>query len=115
MMELFAPYIGEILQGLVGLLILVIMWGIGTLRTKITNSINMNNDLKHKEILQDVVDKAFAFAENTVSGEGKLGKEKLDKALDFATDQLAKKSIDVSKEELRGAIEQAVLKYKTEQ
>ncbi|NJJ41556.1 phage holin, LLH family [Paenibacillus apii] len=106
--EAAQPYVTTIVTAVVGALAAALIAAVGVIKVKVTNYLDAKLSAAQKEVLHKVAGEAYAYAQTVYkSAEGRA---KLEQALGYASDQLAKRGIVVAPEEIRAAIEAAYLK-----
>jgi len=108
-MQYVQPYIDEIVQALVGLLVVLVMGVIAELRARLKRWIDARTTAAQRETLHKLAAEAAAFAESMYSTGG--GREKLQQASQYVSERAAALGIPVKGETILAAIEAAVLEY----
>lgn len=111
-MEQAQPYIISIVTALFGILATIITGSIQKAQKKAEAYYKAHTNEKDRELLHKIGKEAFAWAE-TIYKEYE-GDVKLNKAYEYASDKLKSVGIDVSGDEIRAAIEKAVVDYKAQ-
>lgn len=111
-MEQAQPYIISIVTALIGILATIITGSIQKAQKRAAAYYNAHTNEKDRELLHKIGKEAFAWAE-TIYKEYE-GDVKLNKAYEYASDKLKSVGIDVSGDEIRAAIEKAVIDYKAQ-
>lgn len=99
-----------IMQGVITAVGIMISVGLVWLRNKAEEWINARTSRDQRELLHRIAQEAFAYAETAFKREG--GEEKLRRAFEYADRELAARGIELDYEQIRAAIEKAVLDYK---
>lgn len=101
------PYVSTIVLAIVGFLATLILGVINILKAKAGAYIDAKLTATQREMLHRIAGEAYAYAETVLRGAG--GEAKLSEALQYASNQLKKRGINVSAEEIQAAIEKAWL------
>ncbi|XEC92497.1 phage holin [Paenibacillus tarimensis] len=112
MQNLTQPYISAIVQALFGILAIFVLIGLKATAKKVHVWLDAHTTAAQRNILHMLAKEGFAFSETMF---GQLnGEEKLQKAMNYVTQMLQARGIQISGDEIRAAIEKAVLAYKTQ-
>jgi hypothetical protein len=103
--EYVQPYVSTIVLAIVGLIATVFLGAINMLKAKAGAYFDAKLTAAQRELLHRIAEEAYAFAETVFKDVG--GPAKLEKALQYAIEQLAKSRVSVSAVELQAAIEKA--------
>lgn len=109
--EAAQPYITLIVKAVIGALAAVLLTAVGVIRSKVVNYLDSKLDATQRELLHKVAGEAFAYAETVYKD--KENQVKLVQAMEYATQQLGRRGIRVTPDEIRAAIEAAYLKAQT--
>ncbi|MEB3103099.1 phage holin, LLH family [Ferviditalea candida] len=107
----YQPYIQDIVQAVLGLAVTLVVYYISTLKKQAIVWLDAHTTANQRQTLHAVAQEAFSFAE-TVWAQYQ-GPQKMAAAIDYATQKLKGYGINVTQEEIRAAIEKAVLEYNT--
>lgn len=109
-MEQAQPYIVSIVTALIGILATIVTGAIKKAQNKAEQYYKAHTNEKDRELLHKIGLEAFAWAE-TLYKEYE-GDRKLQEAFAYASEKLKSIGVDVSGDEIRAAIEKAVVDYK---
>lgn len=104
-------YIDQIVQALMGLLVVLAMGVIGSLRMKAAAWFSARTTVQEREILHRLAAEGMALAEAEARRIGAA--DKLDTALKYALGRLRSLGLKVDAVTVKAAIEKAVLDYNT--
>lgn len=96
-------------SGVVATMSVVIATAVLWLRRRLASWIEAVTTREQQELLMQLGTQAFAFAETVFNEYG--GREKLKAAIDFVDRQLAVRGIELDYEQIRAAVEKAVLEH----
>lgn len=102
-------YIDQIVQALVGLLVVLALGVIASLRGRISAWLAARTSAQERELLHRLAEEGMALAEAKLRGIGAA--EKLDAALQYALGRLRGLGLKIDVLTVRAAIEKAVLDY----
>lgn len=105
--EAAQPYITLIVKAVIGALAAVLLAAVGVIRSKVVNYLDSKMDADQRELLHKVAAEAFAYAETVYKSEA--SQVKLAQAMEYAAQQLGRRGIPVTADEIRAAIEAAYL------
>lgn len=105
--EAAQPYITLIVKAVIGALAAVLLAAVGVIRSKVVNYLDSKTDDKQRELLHKIAGEAFAYAETVYRSEA--SQVKLAQAMEYAAQQLGRRGIPVTADEIRAAIEAAYL------
>jgi LL-H family phage holin len=108
-MEQAQPYIISIVTALIGILATIITGSIKKAQKRAEAYYNAHTNEKDRELLHKIGMEAFSWAQ-TVYREYE-GDRKLQEAYSYASGQLANLGVEMSGDEIRAAIEKAVIDY----
>ncbi|KAA8747094.1 phage holin [Paenibacillus sp. UASWS1643] len=108
-MEQAQPYIISIVTALIGILATIITGSIKKAQGKAEAYYNAHTNEKDRELLHKIGMEAFSWAQ-TVYREYE-GDRKLQEAYSYASEKLANLGVEMSGDEIRAAIEKAVVDY----
>lgn len=111
-MQTLQPYLDQIVQALLGLLVLMVMAGLNQVKRKATNWLETRTTESQRQLLLTVGREAFTHAETVFKGMG--AQQKLDGALDYASQRLTGLGIEVTPAEMRAAVHSAWLDYQAQ-
>ncbi|MEK3673518.1 phage holin, LLH family [Paenibacillus sp. FSL R10-2771] len=109
--EIAQPYVTTVVTALVGALVAVLLSAVGVVKAKAVTYLDSKLDAKQRELLHRVAGEAYAYAATVFKSEE--SQIKLAQALEYATQQLGRKGINVTPMEIRAAIEAAYLNGQT--
>lgn len=109
--EAAQPYVTTIVTAVVGALAAVLLAAVGVIRAKTVTYLDSKLDATQRELLHKVAGEAYAYAQTVYKSEE--SQVKLAQALEYATQQLGRRGINVTPAEIRAAIEAAYLKNQT--
>lgn len=109
--EAAQPYVTAIVTAIVGALAAVLLAAVGVVKAKAVTYLDSKLEATQRELLHKVAGEAYAYAETVYKS--KESQVKLAQALDYATQQLGRRGINVTPAEIRAAIEAAYLKAQT--
>lgn len=107
--DLISPYITDIVQSLIGLVAIIIIALLAELRNRVLKWIDTRNNANQRELLHYIANEAFALVEQTMKNE--TSQTKLNKAIEYASARLKQYGINVTVDEVRAAIEKAIVEY----
>ncbi|MCM3130925.1 phage holin [Paenibacillus sp. MER 78] len=99
------PYIVAIVLAIIGLLTKVIVGAINKLTKKASDYFDANLSVKQREMLHKIAAEGYAYAESVYKDYG--GEEKLNQAFNYVSSKLGDAGLNISSDEIRGAIEKA--------
>jgi Phage holin protein (Holin_LLH). len=102
-------YIDQVVQALVGLLVVFVLGVIASLRVKVNAWLASRTTAQQREILHRLATEGMALAEATYASLD--GPAKLNRALQYVVERASAYGIDVSVETIRAAVEKVVLEY----
>jgi len=102
-------YIDQVVQALVGLLVVFVLGIIASLRVKVNAWLASRTTAQQRDILHRIASEGFALAE--VAYKDLDGPAKLNMAIAYVVDRLGDIGIDTTIETIRAAVEKAVLEY----
>lgn len=101
------PYLSTLVLALIGLLTTVVLRVISVLQKKVLLWIDSKTSAADREVLHKIASEAFAIAEKTVTG----SQTKYNTAYSYTSEMMGKAGIQVTPEEIKAAVEKAVLDY----
>lgn len=110
-MEQAQPYISSIIVAIIGLVATVIIGAVNKLKKKANDYFEANLTVKQRELLHTIAAEAYAYAESVYKDQG--GDEKLNQAFNYVSSKLGDAGLNITAEEIRGAIEKAWNESKT--
>ncbi|MFD1126654.1 phage holin [Paenibacillus provencensis] len=110
-MEQAQPYIVTIVLAIVALITKVVVGSINKLTKKASDYFDANLSVKQREMLHKIAAEAYAYAESVYKDYG--GEEKLNQAFNYVSSKLGDVGLNISSDEIRGAIEKAWNESKT--
>lgn len=102
-------YIDQIVQGLVGLLVVVVLGVVASLRVKVKAWLDARTTAQEREILHRLATEGMALVE--AKADQLDAAKKLDTALQYVLARMNKVGINVDPITVKAAIEKAVLDY----
>jgi len=102
-------YIDQIVQALVGLLVVFVLGVVASLRVKVNVWLSSKTSAQQREILHRIAAEGFALVEVTYKQMD--GPAKLNKALKYVSDRAISYGLDFSIDTIRAVVEKAVLEY----
>lgn len=106
-MEILQPYIEQIVQALIGLLVVFVIGIVTLLRTKVNAWLVARTTAAQRDALNRLAQEGMALAEATYKSMD--GPAKLNKAIAYVSARIAWSNID--EDQIRAAVEKAVLDY----
>lgn len=106
--EAAQPYVTTIVTAIVGALAAVLLAAVGVIREKAVTYLDSKLDATQRELLHKVAGEAFAYAETVYKGAE--NQVKLAQAMEYAAQQLGRRGVQITPDEIRAAIEAAYLK-----
>ncbi|MFC5528461.1 phage holin, LLH family [Cohnella yongneupensis] len=103
------PYIGTIVEALVGLLVTYILAVIASLNGRLKEWLKTRTSAQQREVLHRIAAEGFALAESLFKGSS--GPKKLNKAMLYVLDEATKRGLVISQDSIRAAVEKAVLEH----
>lgn len=98
-----------VVQGIVTALSIIVAACILWLRKRMAAWIEASTTREQQELLQKLGEQAFAFAETVFNDLG--GRDKLKEAISYVERQLSYRGIELDYEQIRAAVEKAVLEH----
>lgn len=109
MMELLQPYLETILNGLLGLLTVLIMTILMLVKGKVERWLDSRTNEEQRKVIHRMGLEAFAYAETLWNDAD--SQQKLEAAKAYLIKQLREIGIEIDAAEIRAVIERAVLDY----
>lgn len=103
------PQVVTVVLALIGLLATVALSLLAVLQSRIKVWLASKTTLNERELIHKIATEAYAFAEKEFKSLG--GPTKLSEAYNYASKLLDKSGISIAPEEIKAAIEKAVLDY----
>jgi len=103
------PQVATIAVAVVGLLATVVLSMLALLQKRVKLWIDSKTSLAERELIHKIASEAYAFAEKEFKNNG--GSTKLSEAYNYASRLLGNAGIKVEPQEIKSAIEKAVLDY----
>lgn len=104
------PQVTSVMVSLIGILGTIVLAMAALLQRKVKVWLASKTSLAEREYLHKIAKEAYAFAEKEFNSLG--GPTKLSEAYNYASKLLDNAGIKVAPEEIKAAIEKAVLEYK---
>lgn len=104
------PQVATVAVAVVGILATIVLSMLALLQKRVKLWIDSKTSLAERELIHKIATEAYAFAEKEFNSLG--GHTKLSEAYNYASKMLDKAGIQVAPEEIKSAIEKAVLDYK---
>lgn len=111
-MEQAQPYIISIVTALIGILATIVTGAIKKAQGKAEAYYNAHTNEKDRELLHKIGMEAFSWAQTLYKEHD--GDRKLQEAFAYASEKLANLGVEMSGDEIRAAIEKAVVDYKAQ-
>ncbi|WP_051236805.1 phage holin [Paenibacillus pinihumi] len=111
MNELIQPYVQSVLLGVLSLLTAIVTGALFEARKRVLLWLDTRTSNEQRELLHKLAGEAFSFAETVYKEAG--GPAKLEQAYQYLSKRLQERGIELEHEDIRSAIEKAVLEYKT--
>jgi hypothetical protein len=96
-----------IVKSIIGFATMLILFGLNQLKVKILLSIEKQKIVKDRELLHKIASEGFAMAEQALNGSS----AKYNAAFSYTSEMLGKAGVKITGEEIRAAVEKAVLDY----
>lgn len=107
--EAAQPYLNTVVTGLLGALVAVALSGLTLAKGRAIAWLESRTTVLQRETLYKVAGEGFSYAETVLKG--KAAQDKLDGALEYVSERLADIGISYSDDEIRAAVEKAVLDF----
>lgn len=107
MQSLIDENVTIVVKALIGIATTLILFGLSRLQIKINAWIEKQKVVKDRELLHKIASEGFAIAEQTISGSN----AKFNAAFSYTSEMLGKAGVKISPDEMRAAVEKAVLDY----
>lgn len=104
------PQVATVVVAVVGILATVVLSMLALLQKRVKLWIDSKTSLAERELIHKIANEAYAYAEKQFKETG--GPTKLSEAYDYASRLLGNAGIKVEPEEIKAAIEKAVLEYR---
>jgi len=104
------PQVATVAVAVVGILATVVLSLLALLQKRVKLWIESKTSLAERELIHKIASEAYAFAEKEFKDNG--GATKMSEAYNYASRLFGNAGIKVSPEEIKAAIEKAVLDYK---
>lgn len=108
-MESIQPQLNTVVSAIIAALVTIILALVAVIQKKVITWINSKTSANQREMVYKLASEAFAIAESAFRSE--QGKAKLNYAYSYTSELLVKKGIKISDDEIKAAIEKAVLEY----
>lgn len=109
MHEMIQPYLEEVVQILITIISMMIIAALAELRGRVLRWIDSRTTKEQRDLIYRIAGEAFSYAEQIFREAG--GERKLEVAMQYVSRQLKRRGLDLTEEEIRAAIERAVLEY----
>lgn len=103
------PQVATVVVTLIGIIATVALSLLAVLQSKVKIWLASKTSLAERELIHKIASEAYAFAEKEFKTLG--GPTKLSEAYNYASNLLMKSGMQVAPEEIKAAIEKAVLDY----
>lgn len=107
--ESIQPQLTTIVSSIIAVLVTLVLALLAYIQKRVIVWINSKTSLSERELVHKVASEAFAIAENAFNSQA--GKAKMNFAYSYTSDLLTKAGIKISDDEIKAAIEKAVLDY----
>lgn len=107
--EAVQPHVQTIIISLIGIIATVVLSLLAVLQKRVNLWIASKTSVSDRELIHRVASEAFALAEKAFKETN--GQAKLNYAFSYTSEHLAKAGIKVTADEIKAAIEKAVLDY----
>lgn len=107
MQQLIDENVTIVVKALIGIATTLILFGLSRLQLKVNAWIDKQKVVKDREMLHKIASEGFAIAEQTLSG----SHAKYNAAFSYTSEMLGKAGVRITGEEIRAAVEKAVLDY----
>jgi hypothetical protein len=96
-----------IVKSVIGIATMLVLFGLNQLKRKIMLWIEKQKTVKDRELLHKIASEGFAMAEQALNG----SHAKYNAAFSYTSEMLGKAGVKITGEEIRAAVEKAVLDY----
>lgn len=107
MQSLIDENVTIVVKALIGIATTLILFGLSQLQIKVNAWIEKQKVVKDRELLHKIASEGFAIAEQTLTGSN----AKFNAAFSYTSEMLGKAGVKISPDEMRAAVEKAVLDY----
>lgn len=108
-LEAATPQVTNIVVAIIGLIATVVLSMLALLQKRFIVWLNSKTSINDRELIYRVANEAFSLAETAFKESA--SQAKMNFAFSYASDILAKAGIKVTNDEIKSAIEKAVLEY----
>jgi hypothetical protein len=109
MLELIQPYLSDVVEILLSIVLILITGALVELRRRTLKWIESRTNKEQRELLHRLAEEAFSFAETAYKELD--GPRKYDQAVYYFSNRLQDYGIELSGSEIKSAIEKVVLEY----
>lgn len=96
-----------VVKAVIGIGTMLVLYGLNQLKSKLMLWIEKQKIVKDRELLHKIASEGFSIAEQTLTGSN----AKFNLAFSYTSEMLGKAGVKISPDEMRAAVEKAVLDY----